>query len=148
MGNFKNEPVVIKAPVIRSPYSYESLLSKYKERLKDESVEFTEEEKATENYFVIDTYYKQYGKLSENGSYAKKMLKAVGDDWLKIHLEFINTLYVKQYKLTDLKMILEAIYKKYGINRKPKETDLLEHGIKYTKKKIKGYHYIDINFIN
>lgn len=37
------------------------------------------------------------------------------------------------------------IYKQYGVERKAKETDLNEFGIRYTKTKIKGFYHITIN---
>ncbi len=124
MGCFDNEPLIIDAPKIVSPFSYSVLLEKYKESLKDETVIFTAEEKATENYQIIDLYYKQNKTFTSNSSYAKKMLKANGNDWLKINIELHNMISETCYPWKQLKLMLEAVFKKYGINRKPKETDL------------------------
>jgi hypothetical protein len=131
MGCFDNEPLIIDAPKIVSPFSYATLLEKYKESLKDETVTFTDEEKATENYQVIDLYYRQNKTFTNNSSYAKKMLKANGNDWLKIYLELHNMIMVSLYEWKQLKLLVEGVYKKYGINRKPKETDLQEFNFEY-----------------
>ncbi len=148
IGAFNDKPIIIDAPKIRSPFSYESILEKYQKSLTDENVIFTDDEKATENYFVIDNYYKQYRKFSNNSSYAKKMLKAVGDVWLQIYYEVRNTLKADRYKKTDLMKILNTIYNKHDIKRKAKETDLNEFNITYEKKKVKGYYFIDVLLFN
>lgn len=144
IGAFDVEPIIIKAPIIRSPFSYETLLEKYKESIKDNTVIFTDEEKATENYQIIDTYYKQNKSFTNNSSYAKKMLKATGNDWLQIYYEIRNTLKFQRYPKKDVMKILNNIYNKYGIKRKAKENDLLEFNINYQRKIIKGYYYLDI----
>ena len=144
MGSFDVEPIVIKAPKIRNPFSYESLLEKYRNSLTDETITFTDEEKATENYYIIDNYYKQNKTFTNNSSYAKKMLKAVGDVWLQIYYEVRNTLKADRYKKTDLMKILNTIYNKHDIKRKAKETDLNEFNINYQKKKVNGYYFIDV----
>lgn len=144
MGAFDNEPLIIDAPKERNPFSYNTLLHKYKDSLKDDSITFTDEEKATENYQTIDLYYKQYKTFTENGSYARKMLKATGNEWLKMYTELHNLVGRRRYQWKELKTILEAIYLKYGMNRKPKETDLSELGFEYQIKKVHGYKYIDI----
>ena len=144
IGAFDDEPIIIKAPKISSPFSYETLLEKYKESINDDSIIFSEDEKATENYQIIDTYYKQNKSFTNNSSYAKKMLKATGNDWLKIYYEIRNRLKTERYLKKDLIKILSNIYEKYGISRKPKETDLLEFNVNYQKKKVNGYYYLDI----
>lgn len=144
IGAFDVEPIIIKAPIIRSPFSYETLLEKYKESIKDNTVIFTDEEKATENFQIIDTYYKQNKSFTNNSSYAKKMLKATGNDWLQIYYEIRNTLKFQRYPKKDVMKILNNIYNKYGIKRKAKENDLLEFNINYQRKIIKGYYYLDI----
>lgn len=100
--------------------------------------------KATENYQIIDTYYKQNKSFTNNSSYAKKMLKATGNDWLQIYYEVRNTLKFQRYPKKDVMKILNNIYTKYGIKRKAKENDLFEFNINYQRKIIKGYYYIDI----
>lgn len=144
IGAFDDAPIIIKAPKISSPFSYETLLEKYKESINDNSITFSEDEKATENYQIIDTYYKQNKSFTNNSSYAKKMLKATGNDWLKIYYEIRNRLKTERYLKKDLIKILSNIYEKYGISRKPKETDLLEFNVNYQKKKVNGYYYLDI----
>ena len=72
------------------------------------------------------------------------MLKATGNDWLKIYYEIRNRLKTERYLKKDLIKILSNIYEKYGISRKPKETDLLEFNVNYQKKKVNGYYYLDI----
>ena len=144
IGAFDVEPIIINAPKIRSPFSYETLLEKYRLSLDDETVIFTDEEKATENYQIIDTYYKQNKSFTNNSSYAKKMLKATGNDWLQIYYEVRNTLKFQRYPKKDVMKILNNIYTKYGIKRKAKENDLFEFNINYQRKIIKGYYYIDI----
>lgn len=145
MGLLPVKPIEIDAPRATSQYSYSSLLNKYQESLTNPDVSFTDDEQATENYQVIDRYYKEYGKLTTNSSYAKKMIKASGNDLLKTYHQVRNTLQVKRYPLKEIKEILTNIYKQYGVERKAKETDLNEFGIRYTKTKIKGFYHITIN---
>lgn len=145
MGLLPVNPIEIDAPRVTSQFSYSSLLNKYKESLTNPDVSFTDDERATENYQLIDRYYKEYGKLTTNSSYAKKMIKASGNDLLKTYHQVRNTLQIKRYPLKEIKEILTNIYKQYGVERKAKETDLNEFGIRYTKTKIKGFYHITIN---
>lgn len=147
MGLLPVRPIEIQAPKIASPYSYESLVRKYQESIKDPDITFTEEEKATENFQLIDKYFKEYGKLTGNSSYAKKMVKAAGNDLLKTYHQVRNTLQEKRYTLKEVKEILTKIYRQYGVERKAKETDLNEFGIKYKKTKIRGTYHVTISEI-
>lgn len=74
MGLLPVKPIEIDAPRITSQYSYNSLLSKYQESLTNPDVTFTDDEKATDNYNLIDRYYKEFRKFTTNSSYAKKMI--------------------------------------------------------------------------
>ena len=145
MGAFDNEPLIIDAPKEINPYSYNVLLEKYKQSITDKTITFTEQEQATENYHLIDLYYRQNKTFTNNSAYAKKMLKAEGNDWLKMYVDVHNIIIKNTYQWKDLKIRLEAIYKKYGVNRKPKETDLYEFNFNIRVKKIKGYKFIEIN---
>lgn len=87
MTKFEVEPIVVKAPMKSSPFSYAALLEKYKTSLTDKTITFSEEEKATEHYKTIDTYYRQYGTFTVNSTYANKMLKVTGNDWLQLYNE-------------------------------------------------------------
>lgn len=145
MGICENKPIEIDAPKETSPYSYLSLLKKYQESLINPAIKFSKEEEATENYHIIDLYYRQNRKLTTNSSYAKKMITA-RDDWSRIVLEVRNILQVKRYPLKEIKEILNNVYKKYGVVRKAKETDLNEFGIIYRKTKSSVY-YITIEKI-
>lgn len=140
----KNMPIEIAPPNNKDIYSYNALVSKYEDSLNDDSIQFTDEEKATENYQMIETYYKQYGKLTNNSTYCKQMIKATGDNFLKLYYQVRNAIKVQRYKKTELKSILQEIYKDNGIVRKAKETDLNEYNIQYEQKTIKGYKYIDV----
>ena len=145
MGICENKPIEIEAPKETSPYSYMSLLKKYQENLINPTIKFSEDEKATENFMIIDLYYRQYRKLTTNSSYAKKMITAK-NDWSRIVLEVRNILQIKRYPLKEIKETLNNIYKKYGVVRKAKETDLNEFGIIYRKTKSSVY-YITIEKI-
>ena len=144
IGAFNDTPIIIEAPKVRSPFSYESLLEKYQNSLTDETIIFTDDEKATENYQIIDTYYKQYHKFTKDSSYCKKMLKAVGNVWLQIYYEVRKTLKIQRYKKSDLMKLFNTIYQRYDIKRKAKENDISEFNINYQKKKVNGIYYIDV----
>ena len=68
------------------------------------------------------------------------------DDWSRITIEVRNTLQIKRCPLKEIKDVLTAIYKQYGVERKAKETDLNEFGIRYRKTKSSVY-YITIEKI-
>lgn len=148
ISRFEVLPIVIKAPSKSSPFSYSALLEKYKASLTDNSITFTDEEKATEHYHTIDTYYQQYGTFTTNSTYANKMLKVTGNEWLKLYNEVRHELQVKRYTLKEVKEILNALYAKYGMQKKAKETDLYEFNIQFEKRKIKGVWHIDVLFKN
>ena len=135
IGLLPIKPIEIEQPKVISRFSYNSLLEKYKSSLNNTQIQFDEDERATENYKIIDQYYKQYGKFTYNSTYAKKMLGAIGNDWKKIYLEIRNTIQIKRYKKKEIKEIMTSIYKKYGVERKAKETDLYDFNIRYKQSK-------------
>lgn len=125
IGAFEVKPIEIEAPRNKSIYSYSVLLDKYKNMIKgDNSLSFTREEMATENYILIDTYYKQYNGFTNNSSYAKKMIKVYNDDWKRLTYEIINIFPKGIYVKKEVKDKLNQLYNKYGIKRKAKITDL------------------------
>lgn len=148
IGLLPVKPIEVKAPTITNEYSYCTLLAKYQYSLTNPDIVFRDDEKATENYQVIDQYYKEYGKFTTNSSYAKKMINAKGNDWSKIFIEVRNSLQVKRYPLKEIKEILNKIYKEYGLARKAKETDLNEFGVTYRISTIKGYKQVTIERIS
>jgi len=125
IGAFEVKPIEIEAPRNKSIYSYSVLLDKYKNMIKgDNSLSFTKEEMVTENYILIDTYYKQYNGFTDNSSYAKKMIKVYNDDWKRLTYEIINIFPKGIYVKKEVKDKLNQLYNKYGIKRKAKITDL------------------------
>ena len=90
----------------------------------DNSLSFTKDEMVTENYILIDTYYKQYNGFTNNSSYAKKMIKVYNDDWKRLTYEIINIFPKGIYVKKEVKDKLNQLYNKYGIKRKAKITDL------------------------
>ena len=125
IGAFEVKPIEIEAPRNKSIYSYSALLDKYKNMIKgDNSLSFTKDEMVTENYILIDTYYKQYNGFTNNSSYAKKMIKVYNDDWKRLTYEIINIFPKGIYVKKEVKDKLNQLYNKYGIKRKAKITDL------------------------
>ena len=100
--------------------SYTSLLDKYQESLTNPAISFNDDERATDNYKIIDQYYRVYHKFTTNSSYAKKMITAK-DDWSRITIEVRNTLQIKRYPLKEIKEILTTIFKQYGVERKARK---------------------------
>lgn len=142
-SNTECKPIQIEKPKIDNPFSYNSLLKKYSDRLTDKTINFTDEEKATDYYKLIDSYYKRYKKLESNASRARKLLNT--DGWNKVVIEVRSTLTFGKYKWKTIKDKLQQIYTENGVTqRKPKKEDLYEFGVRYTAKKIHGYDYIDI----
>jgi hypothetical protein len=139
IGLLPEKPIEIEAPHTINNFSYANLLEKYRDSLSNPEITFSDDETATTYFQTIDSYYKEYGKLTSNYSYAKKMITAK-DDWSKIIIEVRNTLQLKRYPLKEIKAILTKIYDQYGIARKAKETDLNEFGIKYHKTKSSVYY--------
>lgn len=142
-----DDDIIIKKPVQTNPFSYASILAKYQQSINNKEIVFTDDEKATEYYKLIDSYYKHYKAFTDNITYCRKMVECYNDNWLKIFNDARHILKVQRYKLTDLKKILNQIYIKYNIKRKAKETDLNEFKICYHQTTIKGYKYIYIDKI-
>lgn len=124
IGAFDVKPIDVAAPKAVSRYSYGALLDKYKRLVNGEDVVFTDDERATENYRLIDAYYLQYKEFTGNSTYAKKMVKVFNDDWKRLTYEVINTFPKGIYTKKDAKDKLTKLYAKYGISRKAKTTDL------------------------
>lgn len=141
---FSNEDIIIDKPKTVNPFSYNSILDKYKEFINNSDIAFTEEEKATEYYRLIDKYYKRFKSFTYNITYCRKMLESYNDNWLCLYNEVQNKISKQRYKLKDVKEILNAIYNKHNLKRKAKETDLNEFGFKYRTTTIKGYKHIYI----
>ena len=142
-------PIDIPKPKKKNPYSYKSLLEKYRKSIHNSEIEFTEEEKVCENYQLIHQYYQMFGNLEANSSYAKKRIEAWGDDYKIILMEVRHTLKEnKTYFWTkELKPMIKNIYSQHGVNRTPKRGDLYEFGIKFRMKKKNGYDYVIIDSI-
>lgn len=134
MGSFEIQPIKVDAPKNVSPYSYNSLLTKYKESLYNKDIEFTEYEKQTENYKIIHLYYIKYNTFTNNSTHAKNMIKLYNDDFNRIKYEVREMLPNGVYNKKDVKDAVNNLYKQYGIKRKFNFNDLKnEFNITYTE---------------
>ena len=145
--NLPSTPIVIPAPKNHDPFSYKTLLEKYKESLRNPEITFTEEEQAQENYQIIDQYWHQFHNFVTNSTYAKKRLTA-SDDWNRTVIDIRHILEVKSYDwVKELKPILTKIYNQYNVKRSARIKDLHEFGIDYSTKKVTGRDYVVITKI-
>lgn len=125
IGAFDVKPIEVTAPKNISKYSYLVLLEKYKSFINGNTdIKFADDEIVTENFKLIDSYYKQYNSFTNNSTYAKKMIKVFNDDWKRLTYEIINIFPKGIYVKKEVKEKLNKLYLKYGINRKAKIADL------------------------
>lgn len=139
--NDDDKPIIVEKPIVCRDLSYSVLLAKYKNK---ES--FNSEEKATDNYKLIDDYYKEFNSYTVNPTYAREALFAKGDILKSIKVNIQSTFRrSKDYDLKEVKETLQKIYDNAGIKRKAKATDLHEFfkEVKF-KKGTKGIRKVEI----
>lgn len=140
-----NKPIRIKVTKEKSPYSYDVLLEKYERKINGEDVTFTEDETTTENYKLIDRYYKKFKKLQKRKDRAKKLLEVYDDSYNKVRyyareiFKVGDRMTIKEYKLK-----MAGIYKECDITRSPKKEDLYECSLGYKEERSSNKRYIII----
>ena len=105
---------------------------------------FDEEELASNNFKIVDAYYKAYGKFTQNSTYARRMARVVGDEGDQFRTEIQSMFSVGRYSLDDIKNPLNKLYSQYRIARRAKDTDLQEYGYKCKRVRPQGYIFVDI----
>lgn len=146
VGSFEHKPIIVEAPKVKrekNPYSYLSILEKYKQSLEEE-IKWSDDEIECDSYKLIDSYYKLYGKLTNNSAYAKQMVGNIQNDYNQLVIEVNRAIKCARYKWSDLKKTLSNVYKKQGLTKSIKITDLDELGIQYSQSKSKGLKYVTI----
>lgn len=140
-----NVPIKIVVDKEKSPYSYESLIEKYEKINNGEDITFSEDEKATDNYKLIDAYYKKFKKLQKRKDRAKELLDVYGKTYNKVRY-YIKEVFKIGGRMTikEYKEKMASIYKGCGITRKPKKEDLYECSIGFKEERTKSTRYIVI----
>lgn len=138
-----NTSNVIEKPKYTTNYSYKVMYDKYVNYVSG-AYEFTEDEKDTEAYELLDAYYKQYGKLEKDSSYAKKRLEAEGS-FKAVGLAVLKYFNKgNRYTNKEVKTKLQTAYDEIGLNRKAKATDVFElFGSKVKAVKNNGERFIE-----
>lgn len=159
------EPINIPEAKRSRKLSYKSLMYKYRKNLIQPVVDlddilsifstpsrpevdrnkFDAEELSSKNFAIIDSYYKSYGKFSENATYARRMARVIGAEEDQFRVE-IQCLFPKEHqeRKTDLQDKMTEVYREYGIERKAKAVDLIEFGYEIRIKKLDGYDFVVI----
>ena len=145
IANFDYEPIVVERPIIQDDCTYSVLLDMYKKVVNGEEVEFDEYQLASENYQLIDAYYKQAGKFSDNPTYVKEMVLNCDDEWKQLRIEIRSSFNTgHRYSRKEVKDILNQLYSNYGLRRKGNFRDLNDFDIKFVEKKVNGSRMLDI----
>ena len=105
---------------------------------------FDEDELASENFRIIDNYYKGYGKFSTNSTYARRMARVIGDEEDQFKVDMQSLFEVGRYDLNQVKSRLNQLYAEYGIRRRAKDYDLNEYGYKTKRVRPRGHVFIKI----
>jgi hypothetical protein len=93
---------------------------------------------------AIETSYKFYKKVWKDYTYSKERIKYYGDDYEQIKLDIRCSFTIgKRYYWSEVKKILQNIYKKYEIKRIPMYRDL-EDALFIRKIKIMGERIVEI----
>lgn len=117
--------IVVKKPVYKKELSYTTMYEKYSEYLNGD-YEFTDKEKESESYMLLDKYYATYGKIEKNSSYAKERLESEGS-FKSVGLAVIKYFNKgNRYTNKEVKAKLQQAYDEIGLKRKAKATDVLE----------------------
>lgn len=117
--------IIVEKPVYKEEYSYTTMYEKYVDFLAGD-YEFTEKEKNTEAYELLDKYYKQYGKVEKHSKYAKDRLEAEGS-FKSVGMAVIKYFNKgSRYTNKEVKAKLQAAYDEIGLKRKAKATDVFE----------------------
>ena len=105
---------------------------------------FDEEELASKNFQIVDSYYKAYGKFTDNSNYARRMARVVGDEADQFKVEIQSIFGLGRYSLEQIKTPLNKLYARCGITRKAKDSDLQEYGYKTKRVRPQGHIFVDI----
>lgn len=134
---------IIEKPAYVKEYSYTTMYDKYVNYVVG-AYEFTEDEKESDSFLLLDKYYKTFGKLEKDSSYAKDRLEAEGSFkavGLSV-LKYFNR--GNRYTNKEVKSKLQTAYAEIGLNRKAKATDVFElFGSKVKAVKNNGERFIE-----
>lgn len=145
ISNFKYKPIIVERPIIQDDCTYSVVLDIYKKAVKGEDVEFTEYQLASDNYKLIDNYYKQTGKFNSNPTYVKGMVLNCNNEWEQLKIDVRSKFNIgHRYSRKEVKEVLNILYKKYNLNRKGNFRDLNDFGIKFIEKTVRGNRMVDI----
>ncbi len=150
--SYYTEVSVQKTKVIRTPCkktNWPHLVEKFKMLINGDIIEFTEQEKQSEDYNLLNLYYKQQQKIPTTKTTVLDNLRQLDDstesefrnDILACFIEGENISKEKAYER------MQEVFTKYGLLFKAKKCVLTEFGVEFEEYKVKGIHHLTIKHI-
>ena len=128
MSSTFSGPIKVEKPREPRETSYKPICEKYQAQLNGETVIWTPEELACENYILVDRCYKEFGNVFYDSNYAREMVNASeAFDAIDIEAKVKNAIKPGKYSCKDLKDLLQEVYSANGYGRTAKATDIYDY---------------------
>ncbi len=150
--NLKVTPIVVEAPEEDRSTSFHSLRKRFDKLDKDgfdiyaDTIddEFSELEKAGDNFKLIKEYLQEYHKIPNNPTNAKRMVSHKGNLEMQYKIDLLDPFQEGgTYTSKMMKEHIAKVYDDYKVTKTAKPTDLCTFGVELQRKKSNGIiHYV------
>jgi hypothetical protein len=140
-----SESITVEPIILPIEVKYSDVVEYFKANHVDGVIDWGVMSTRTEWIAVVESCYRFYKKVWEDYTYAKNMINNYGDSFELLKIDIKSSFKTgSRYNRKDIKDILNTIYKKHGINRKAKHSDLIEVFGAVKEVKINGERYVEI----
>ena len=131
-----------KEPTVRKT-TWPQLVEKYKAFVDGEDVQFTERELESEDYRLIDLYYRQQQKVATTKATVLANLRQLDDKQEAAYRSAILACFTEGESLSYEEAVqrMQAVFDQFGIAFAPRACVVTELGIEYELFKVKGLHH-------
>lgn len=133
------KPIIVEEPKdLSEENSYETIYKLFEKQMAFEPVEFTKSQEQCENYKIIYSCLKEFGKIFTTKRYAMNRLKSVKKT-VNTEKSLNEQIFDKfklnaEYTRSEVKIKLQRIYDNNNIQRKAQFRDIENFGIQYEEK--------------
>lgn len=137
-----------KEPTVRKT-TWPQLVEKYKAYINGEDVQFSDRELESNDYHLIDLYYRQQQKIATTKSTVTANLRLLDDEKEAAYRTSILNCFTEGESLSYEEAILrmQVVFDEFGLTFPPRPCVLTELGIEYELFKVKGIHHWTIKHI-
>ena len=143
--NYRIELPVIKKekePTVRRT-TWPQLVEKYKGYVNGEEVQFSDQELQSEDYRLIDLYYKQQQKVATTKSTVIANLRQLDSEQEAAYRAAVLSSFIEGESLSYEEAVrrMQIIFDQFGLSFAPRACVVIELGIEYELFKVKGLHH-------